>query len=73
VEAWLEAVNAGGKMDKKTFWIVVGIAIAVLVIFAVWQTAKISTIASSAGSVVGSVSQATSSAASSGSGMVGGC
>ncbi len=31
-------------MDKKTFWIVVGIAIAVLVIFAVWQTAKISSL-----------------------------
>ena len=36
------------KMDKKTFWIIVGIAIVILLILVVWQTAKISSIAGKA-------------------------
>ncbi len=69
VEKWSEVV----KMDKKTFWIIVGIAIAILVVLLVWQTVKIGEL-SSATNVARTAGSAASSAASSGgSGMVGGC
>jgi len=55
-------------MEKKTFWLIIGIAIAILLIVVVWQTAKISSIASSTANVIQSTGQASSS-----SGMVGGC
>jgi len=66
---WLEVVKF--KMDKKTFWIVAGILIAILLIVVIWQTAKINAIVAS-GEVIKSASSAATSAASS-SGMVGGC
>jgi len=56
-------------MDKKTFWIIAGIAIAVLILLAIWQTVAISSI--SAGEVA-TAGQAGQQATSSG-GMVGGC
>ena len=55
-------------MNKKTFWIIVGIAIAVLVILLIWQTAKINDIVST-GNVVRTAGQV----ASSPSRMVSGC
>ena len=73
--AWLEAVkmdccSTEKKMNKKTFWIIAGIVIAVLLILVIWQTVKISSI-SSVGSVASSAVQ--SASASSSGGMVGGC
>lgn len=58
-------------MDKKTFWIIVGIGIAVLLVLVVWQAVRISSI-SSTGDIASSAASAVQSAASSG-GMVGGC
>lgn len=58
-------------MDKKTFWIIAGIVIALLVILVVWQTSQINAI-SSAGSSVARTATTTVARASSG-GMVGGC
>ena len=59
-------------MDKKTFWVIAGIVIAVLLILVVWQTIQISSI-STAENIARSTTQAASSAASSSGGMVGGC
>ena len=56
-------------MDKKTFWIIAGIALAVLVLLVVWQTAQINALASGTSTVKAAVT----TAASSSSGMVGGC
>jgi len=58
-------------MDKKTFWIIAGIVIAILVILVIWQTMKINGLGS-ATSVAQSTASAAQTAASS-SGMVGGC
>jgi hypothetical protein len=57
-------------MKKKTFWIIAGIALAVLALLVIWQTMQINAIASSGTSTV---KAAASTAASSSSGMVGGC
>lgn len=56
------------KMDKKTFWIIAGVGLAVLVLLVVWQTAQINALASGTETV-----RAVTSAASASSGMVGGC
>ncbi len=58
------------KMDRKTFWIVIGVVIAILLILVIWQTVKISGI-SAAGNVVKTAGQLASSSSS--GGMVGGC
>ena len=63
----MEVVNF--KMDKKTFWIIAGIVIAILVILVVWQTAQISTISASSGTAA----KVASTTARASSGMVGGC
>jgi len=55
-------------MEKQTFWWIVGIIIAILVVVVIWQTGQLNGVAS--GNAVASTGQA---AASSSSGMVGGC
>lgn len=57
-------------MKKKTFWIIVGIVAILLLILLVWQTMKISSIAS-AGGIAKTGASAVQAASS--SGMVGGC
>ncbi len=57
------------KMDKKTFWIIAGVGLAVLVLLVVWQTAQINALASG----TSTVKAATSSVVQASSGMVGGC
>jgi hypothetical protein len=58
-------------MNKKTFWVIAGVCIVVLLALVVWQTIKINGL-SSATNIVKSTASATRAAASS-SGMVGGC
>ncbi len=55
-------------MEKKTFWIIAGVIIVLLLAFLVWQTGQINSIASATNpaSVPGRVVQSSS-------GMVGGC
>ena len=65
---WLEVVK-NCKMEKKTFWMVAGIVIAILLIFVIWQTIQINSLSSAGGSVANTAS----SAAQSSGGMVGGC
>jgi len=55
-------------MKKKTFWILVGIAGAILLALVIWQTMNINALVSG-----GATQSAASSAASSYGGMVGGC
>ncbi len=57
-------------MEKKTFWIIVGVALAILVSLVIWQTVQINAITSSGTS---GVRTAISSATQASSGMVGGC
>lgn len=70
-EVLVEEWSVDVKMEKKTFWIIAGIAIVVLLAFVVWQTVKINSL-SSATNIAKSAASATKAAASS-SGMVGGC
>lgn len=56
-------------MKKKTFWIIAGVGLAVLVLLVVWQTAQINALASG----TSTVKAAATTAVQSSSGMVGGC
>lgn len=56
-------------MDKKTFWIIAGVALTVLVLLVVWQTMQINVLTS--GTSIART--ATTTAAQASSGMVGGC
>jgi len=64
-EEWLVAVN----MEKKTFWIIAGVALAVLALLVIWQTMQISALSSG----TSTVKAAATTAARASSGMVGGC
>lgn len=59
-------------MDKKTFWIIAGATLAILVVLVVWQTMQINALA--VGSSAAQVATTTvAPAAQASSGMVGGC
>jgi multidrug resistance efflux pump len=58
-------------MNKKTFWIIAGIAIVILLVLVIWQTTKINALASATN--VAKTAASTTRTAVSSSGMVGGC
>jgi hypothetical protein len=59
-------------MDKKTFWIIAGVIIVLLLVFLIWQTGQINSIASSS-NIANSAAGVPTRAVQSSSGMVGGC
>lgn len=56
-------------MEKKTFWIIAGITLAVLILLVIWQTMQINALSSGASTV----KAVATTAARASSGMVGGC
>lgn len=60
------------NMDKKTFWMIAGVALALLAALVIWQTMQINALAAGSGAAQAATTTV-STAAKASSGMVGGC